>query len=96
MDFIELESYKIPRISIGTSPFIGAGQFGQLGVLWRSEFLQNTEKMVRLMTLSNEKGAKGVEAIPAGHILDAAVITRTRNPEFTILGSTGGLEADHQ
>ena len=52
MDFTELEDQQIPKISIGTSPFMGAGQFGQLGLIWRTEFLHNAEKMARLMMLS--------------------------------------------
>ncbi len=88
MDFIELESQQIPKISIGTSPFMGAGQFGQLGLIWRAEFLQNADKMANLMILSYKVGAKGVEAIPAGQILDAAMRAREKNPDFTILSST--------
>ncbi len=88
MSFIELESQKIPRITIGTSPFMGAGQFGPLGFVWRSEFFQNAEKMANLMQLSYEYGAKGVEVIPAGQILTAALLTQEKYPEFTILGST--------
>ncbi len=88
MAFIGLETSQIPRISIGTSPFIGAGQFGRLGLVWRSKFLQNIAEMAKLMIFSCDQGAKGVEAIPAGHILPAAMVTRQKHPDFTILGST--------
>ncbi|MFX1293728.1 MAG: hypothetical protein ACFFD2_02545 [Promethearchaeota archaeon] len=88
MEFIELESSQIPRISIGTSPFIGAGQFGSLGLIWRSTFLQNAELMIKLMLFSYKQGAKGVEAIPTGQILAASLQVKQIQPDFTILGST--------
>ncbi|MHA1279910.1 MAG: hypothetical protein ACTSQI_07925 [Candidatus Helarchaeota archaeon] len=88
MDFIQLESKQIPRISIGTSPFIGAGQFGQLGLIWRSSFLHDAEKVAELMKLSYINGAKGVEAIPVGRILDATSIVKEKYHDFTILSST--------
>jgi hypothetical protein len=88
MDFIQLESESIPKISLGTSPFIGAGQFGQLGQIWRLEFLHNAEKMAKLMIKCYENGAKGVEAIPAGRILDAISLAKGIYPDFTVLSST--------
>ncbi|NVM53705.1 MAG: hypothetical protein HWN66_08375 [Candidatus Helarchaeota archaeon] len=88
MSFIELESQKIPRITIGTSPFMGAGQFGSLGLKWRAAFFQNAGKMAELMIHSYNEGAKGVEAIPAGQIIKAALIAKEKCPDFTIIAST--------
>ncbi|HUY00960.1 MAG TPA: hypothetical protein VMV49_15465 [Candidatus Deferrimicrobium sp.] len=88
MCFIELENQKVPRISIGTSPFMGAGQFGQLSLLWRATFLQNAELMAKLMMTSYQHGVKGAEVIPAGQIVEAALITRGHYPDFTIIAST--------
>jgi len=88
MDFIELESQKIPRITIGTSPFMGAGQFGQLGSIWRAEFFQNAEKMANLMITSYNHGAKGAEIVPAGQMIKAALKSKDKYPDFTILAST--------
>lgn len=88
MVFIELESQKVPRITIGTSPFMGAGQFGSMGLVWRSEFFQNAEKMANLIIHSYNQGARGVEVIPAGAMLQAALIAKQNCPDFIILGST--------
>ncbi|TFG05209.1 MAG: hypothetical protein EU536_02560 [Promethearchaeota archaeon] len=88
MSYIELESKQIPRITIGTSPFMGAGQFGVIGSVWRAEFFQNAEKMAQLMIHACNQGAKGVEVIPAGAMLDAAVLAKKRCPDFAIIGST--------
>ncbi|MFX1298866.1 MAG: hypothetical protein ACFFD2_28905, partial [Promethearchaeota archaeon] len=81
-------SRKIPLISIGTSPFMGAGQFGSLGITWRATFFQNAELMANLMIFSYIQGAKGVEAIPTGQILTAGLQVKQKYSDFTILGST--------
>jgi hypothetical protein len=86
--FIELEGHKIPRITIGTSPFMGAGQFGRFGLIWKAEFFQQPERMAELMIHSYNQGAMGAEVIPAGAIVQAAVLAKQNCPEFTILGST--------
>jgi hypothetical protein len=88
MEFIECESQKVPRISIGTSPFMGAGQFGAVGQVWRNTFFQNADLMAKLMMCSYQYGAKGAEVIPAGQIVEAALIARDHYPDFTILAST--------
>ena len=88
MAFIECESQTIPRISIGTSPFMGAGQFGAIGLTWRLKYLENAELMAKLMRECYKNGAKGVEVIPAGQILKAASITQQAYPDFSIIAST--------
>ena len=88
MNFIECESQKIPRISIGTSPFMGAGQFGSVGLAWRMKYLENAELMAKLMIESYKHGAKGVEVVPTGQILKAASMTQQSFPDFTIIAST--------
>jgi len=86
--FVKLEGEKIPLVTIGTSPFIGAGQFGAKAALWRREFLENADKMYELMNYACEKGAKGAEIIPIGKIPEAAVMTMEKNSNFFVLGST--------
>jgi hypothetical protein len=88
MGFIELESQKIPRISIGTSPFIGAGQFGPIAITWRMTYLNDANLMAKLMIACYNHGAEGVEVVPVGHILKAAAIVQQTYPDFTILAST--------
>ena len=86
--FIKLEGEKIPLVTIGTSPFIGAGQFGAKATIWRREFLENAEKMHELMNFACDNGAKGAEIIPIGKIPDAAAMTMEKNSDFFVLGST--------
>jgi hypothetical protein len=88
MAFIECESQKIPRISIGTSPFMGAGQFGAIGLTWRLKYFDNAELMAKLMVECYKYGAKGVEVVPAGQILKAALTVQQAHPDFSIIAST--------
>lgn len=86
--YVQLEGEKIPIITIGTSPFIGAGQFGSNAAIWRNKFLENTKEMSNLMRIANEHGAKGAEIIPIGKIPLAAQYMIEKYPDFSILGST--------
>ena len=87
--FVELEREKIPVVTIGTSPFIGAGQFGPNAILWRRKFLENLPEMSELMDFAYEHGARGTEIIPIGKIPEAAITIAEKYSDFFILGSTG-------
>ena len=81
-----IEGRRVPLISIGTSPFIGAGQFGVKGLLWRSRFLHNAQAMAELMMESYELGAKGAHIIPLGDIPKAVKLVRREHPDFIVIG----------
>ena len=87
--FTQLEGEKIPLVTIGTSPFIGAGQFGPNAILWRRKFLENLTEMSDLMDFAYEYGARGTEIIPTGKIPEAALTIAEKYPDFSIIGSTG-------
>ncbi len=88
MTFIELERKKIPIVSIGTSPFMGAGQFGPKAWLWRQKFLDNPENVSELLFATAENGGLGIEIVPVGRISEAIKDVREKFPEFTVTGST--------
>lgn len=88
MKIFKLNGKKLPRISIGTSPFIGAGQFGFKGYQWRSEFLHNPELMSKLMIKSYEYGAIGVEMVPVGKIPNAIKLVKEKYPDYIVISST--------
>ncbi len=73
---------------MGTSPFIGAGQFGYRALEWRSKFLNNTKAMLEILETSYAKGARGIEVIPSGKILEAAQIMNETYKDYVITGST--------
>lgn len=73
---------------VGTSPFIGAGQFGLRGQDYRKNFLYHPEKMLEIMEAAYQAGARGMEVITAGKIGKAAMIMKETYNDFIITGST--------
>ncbi|MFX1407326.1 MAG: hypothetical protein ACFFBW_10240 [Promethearchaeota archaeon] len=73
---------------IGTSPFIGAGQFGLRAQEFREKFLFHPEKMLEIMEAAYQAGARGMEVITAGEISKAAMIMKETYNDFIITGST--------
>ncbi|MHA1195139.1 MAG: hypothetical protein ACTSSM_03480 [Promethearchaeota archaeon] len=86
--FYEINNIKIPLISTGTSPFIGAGQFGKNALIWRKKFLENEQEILKILKAGYEEGARGIEVIPIGKILEAAKIMRETYKDYIITGST--------
>jgi len=73
---------------IGTSPFIGAGQFGLRAQEFRKKFLFQPEKMLKIMEAAYQAGARGMEVITAGEISKVAMIMKETYNDFIITGST--------
>ncbi|MFX1308243.1 MAG: hypothetical protein ACFE9M_00995 [Promethearchaeota archaeon] len=75
-------------VSTGTSPFIGAGQFGFKAFEWRRKFLDNPDAMLEILEASYSNGARGIEVIPSGKILEAAQMMSDIYKDYVITGST--------
>lgn len=86
--FCKIDNVDIPIVSTGTSPFIGAGQFGTNAYIWRKRFLNNPDAMIEILESSYNKGSRGIEVIPSGRILDAAVVMSEKYDDYVITGST--------
>ncbi len=61
---------KLPVYYLGTSPFIGGGQFGERARGYRDYWLKNHGNLVRAFEMAGEYSA-GVQAIPFPEILKA-------------------------
>ena len=61
----------IPRILLGTSPFIGAGQFGERAYTYFVRFYNNPEEIARIIDTCWKIGVKGIQLLPEGYIIDA-------------------------
>lgn len=85
---MKINGRKIPLVMIGSSPFIGAGQFSFKGLLWRRKFLKNAMAMAELMERSYEVGGGGAHVIPEGEIPNAVRMVREEYPDFKVIGST--------
>jgi putative N-acetylmannosamine-6-phosphate epimerase len=86
--FFKLDGENLPLVSTGTSPFIGAGQFGLMASIYRMKFMRNTDTMVEILEAAYQSGARGVEIIPMGNICEAAKIMKDTYDDYIIMGST--------
>jgi hypothetical protein len=64
---ISIDGMELPAVSPGTSPFIGAGQFGSRASSYRSLFFDNVLNMV----YSVELGLPCVQFLAVDRVLDA-------------------------
>ena len=53
----------LPKLMLGTSPFIGAGQFGSKSLDYRRRFFDNPDNMTRIFVHSANLGVKAVQLI---------------------------------
>jgi hypothetical protein len=86
--FYEIEGQQIPLVSTGTSPFLGAAQFGKNARIYRKKFLNDEDAVLKILEASYEVGGRGIELVPAGKISEAAKIMRETHEDFVITGST--------
>jgi hypothetical protein len=86
--FYEIEGKKIPLVSTGTSPFLGAAQFGKNARIYRKKFLNDKDAVLEILKASYEAGGRGIELVPAGKVSEAARIMAETYDDFVITGST--------
>jgi hypothetical protein len=66
-----LEGREIPAVSLGTSPFIGAGQFGSRSADYYKRFYLNPLNMEEIIIKSVELGVPAIQAIAYERIIQA-------------------------
>ena len=86
--FCKIQGRDIPIVSVGTSTFIGAGQFGKNARIYRKKFLNNPGAILEILEAFYQVGGRGIEAIPAGKIPDAIKIFSETHDDFVVTGST--------
>ncbi|MFW9970432.1 MAG: hypothetical protein ACFFDF_09545 [Candidatus Odinarchaeota archaeon] len=86
--FCKIDDIDIPLVSVGTSPIIGAGQFGYRALEWCNKFLNNPKAILEILETSYANGARGIEVIPIGKIMEAALIMSETHTDYIITGST--------
>jgi len=60
---MEIEGRKIPRVLLGTSPFIAAGQFGVRSYQFYNKFVLNPKNIVPIISHTIRLGIPGVQLI---------------------------------
>jgi hypothetical protein len=66
------------ELLMGTSPFIGAGQFGSRARYYYEMFWNRIENMVKLFMIAIDLGFDGIQAIAYPRILDALEVARKK------------------
>ncbi len=86
--FCKIQDRDIPLVSVGTSTFIGAGQFGKNARDYRKKFLNNPDAILEILEACYQLGGRGIEVIPAGKIPEAIKIFSETHDDFVVTGST--------
>lgn len=86
--FCKIDGQNIPLVSTGTSPFFGAAQFGRNARVWRKKFLNDKDAVLEILKAAYEAGARGIEVVPGGKVLDAAREMTEAHSDYIITGST--------
>lgn len=60
-----------PRVMVGSSPFVGAGQFGFRAVLYAERFLGNPENMVKIYVKALRLGLNGFNVLGVDKVVYA-------------------------
>ncbi len=86
----EVRSVRIPRVLLGSSPFIGAGQFGVKAYEYYRRFYLEPENVKKVVEKCIALGMNAVQPVGYRRILDAiASAMKEANVELFILGSAG-------
>ncbi|MBN2159381.1 MAG: hypothetical protein JW807_08285 [Spirochaetes bacterium] len=73
-----IENIEFPKISLGTSPFLGAGQFGSRSLRYYSNLYEKPGNMVDIIVKSIEMGIEGIQAIAYKTIVDSILEAESR------------------
>ncbi len=77
----------LPPVMVGTSPFLGAGQFGTRALLYRRTFYENPENITALLEYcALELGVDGVQPIADPVIVDAVLAADADLRCVTVVG----------
>jgi len=69
--WVKIGHVKLPRVLLGTSPFIGAGQFGSRAYAYYAAFYNKPEKVAEVVLAAAELGVVGVQPLPYGFLAEA-------------------------
>lgn len=87
---LQIGKVRIPRILLGTSPFIGAGQFGNRAMFYYTHFYENPQNIVKIVRKAVDLGVMGVQVLPYPRIFWALkAVERKLGEKLTIVGTIG-------
>ncbi len=87
---LQVGKAKIPRILLGTSPFIGSGQFGSRAAFYHERFYGHPENIVKIVLAAVDLGVTGVQVLPFPPIFNALeAVEREIKQRLTLVGTVG-------
>jgi hypothetical protein len=75
----------LPRLMLGTSPLIGAGQFGSKSLDYRRQFYDMPDNMIRLFVHSAKLRIKAVQLIGYQHLVAALMKAEGLSSDFFVV-----------
>ncbi|HTX61176.1 MAG TPA: hypothetical protein VMC48_02600 [Methanobacterium sp.] len=93
---IEVKDKILPRMLLGSSPFIAAAQFGHRARLYQLDLYSQPENILKVIMKSSELGVEGIQLIPYPPVVEALNMAREEGCQFSILGTVrpGKEESD--
>ncbi len=87
---LQIGKGRIPRVLLGTSPFIGSGQFGSRAALYHSHFYRNPQNIAEIIFKAVDFGVTGLQVLPFRPIFNALKAVEGKVKEkLTIVGTIG-------
>jgi len=87
---LQLGKARIPMVLLGTSPFIGAAQFGSRAYTYYARFYEKPRNIAKIMLKAVDLGVTGVQVLPYRPVFEALKIAeRELKTELTVVGTIG-------
>ena len=84
---IKINNREIPRTLLGTSPFIGATQFGHRSRLYQLDLYDKPENILKILKKSHELGITGIQLVPYEPVVKALNWAMDEGYNFNIIGT---------
>ena len=87
---LQIGKTRIPKILLGTSPFIGAGQFGNRAAFYHSHFYENPKNIVKIILKAVDLGVMGIQVLPFRPVFAALkAVERELKERLKVVGTIG-------
>ncbi len=84
---INVKGKEIPKTLLGTSPFIGAAQFGHRARLYQLDLYNQPENILKVIRKSYELGVKGIQLVPYDAVVQALQWAIDEGCDLNIVGT---------
>lgn len=92
---LRVKDKDLPQTLLGTSPFIGAAQFGHRARLYQLDLYNQPENIVKVIKKSYKMGVKGMQLIPYPPVVEAVNNARNEGCDLSIMGTVRPGEESH-